>query len=122
MAESAPNIVVLAGPNGAGKSTSAPSILRDALGVDEFVNADVIAGTLGLRARTGGHGRRSHHAEPAPGAGTTATHLRVRNDPGQPAIRPLARGIDRYRLSIPPHLPLVAESGHGRGPGSGPNS
>src|SRR5690242_21260969 len=57
MAESAPNIVVLAGPNGAGKSTSAPSILRDALGVDEFVNADVIAGTLGLRARTGGHGR-----------------------------------------------------------------
>ena len=43
MAESAPNIVILAGPNGADKSTSAPSILRDALGVDEFVNADVIA-------------------------------------------------------------------------------
>ena len=30
-------------PNGAGKSTSAPSILKSALGVDEFVNADVIA-------------------------------------------------------------------------------
>src|SRR4051794_17387848 len=43
MAESAPSVVVLAGPNGAGKSTSAPSILKDALGVDEFVNADVIA-------------------------------------------------------------------------------
>jgi predicted ABC-type ATPase len=43
MAEFAPNVVVLAGPNGAGKSTSAPSILRDALGVDEFVNADDIA-------------------------------------------------------------------------------
>jgi predicted ABC-type ATPase len=43
MAESSPQVVVLAGPNGAGKSTSAPSILRDALGVDEFVNADVIA-------------------------------------------------------------------------------
>jgi predicted ABC-type ATPase len=43
MAESAPNVVVLAGPNGAGKSTSAPSILKDALGIDEFVNADVIA-------------------------------------------------------------------------------
>lgn len=43
MAESAPNVVVLAGPNGAGKSTSAAAILRDALGVDEFVNADVIA-------------------------------------------------------------------------------
>src|SRR5262249_21869242 len=43
MDESSPDVVVLAGPNGAGKSTSAPSILRDALGVDEFVNADVIA-------------------------------------------------------------------------------
>lgn len=43
MADSSPNLVVLAGPNGAGKSTAASSILRDALGVDEFVNADVIA-------------------------------------------------------------------------------
>jgi predicted ABC-type ATPase len=46
MAESAPKVVVLAGPNGAGKSTSAEAILKGALGVDEFVNADVIA--LGL--------------------------------------------------------------------------
>lgn len=38
-----PIVVVLAGPNGAGKSTSARAILRDALGVNEFVNADVIA-------------------------------------------------------------------------------
>ncbi len=43
MADSSPNLVVLAGPNGAGKSTAASAILRDALGVDEFVNADVIA-------------------------------------------------------------------------------
>jgi predicted ABC-type ATPase len=43
MSESAPNVVVLAGPNGAGKSTCAPAILKNALGVDEFVNADVIA-------------------------------------------------------------------------------
>ena len=43
MAETAPSVVVLAGPNGAGKSTSASAILKDALGVDEFVNADVIA-------------------------------------------------------------------------------
>ncbi|MCX5684105.1 MAG: AAA family ATPase [Planctomycetota bacterium] len=39
----APSVVVLAGPNGAGKSTSAPLLLRGALGVSEFVNADVIA-------------------------------------------------------------------------------
>src|SRR6516225_8899139 len=43
MAKSSPYAVVLAGPNGAGKSTAAPMILKDALGVDEFVNADVIA-------------------------------------------------------------------------------
>ncbi|MGA3201733.1 MAG: zeta toxin family protein [Bryobacteraceae bacterium] len=38
-----PNIILLAGPNGAGKSTAAPDLLHDALHVDEFVNADVIA-------------------------------------------------------------------------------
>ena len=38
-----PSVVVLAGPNGAGKSTAAPYILRDALAVTEFVNADRIA-------------------------------------------------------------------------------
>ncbi|MBI1796538.1 MAG: zeta toxin family protein [Candidatus Eisenbacteria bacterium] len=36
-------VVVLAGPNGAGKSTSAPHLLRGALAVEEFVNADTIA-------------------------------------------------------------------------------
>jgi predicted ABC-type ATPase len=38
-----PLVVVLAGPNGAGKSTSATHLLRGALAVDEFVNADTIA-------------------------------------------------------------------------------
>ena len=38
-----PNVVVIAGPNGAGKSTVAPGLLREHLGVGEFVNADVIA-------------------------------------------------------------------------------
>jgi len=38
-----PSIVVIAGPNGAGKSTAAPALLRGALHVGEFVNADVIA-------------------------------------------------------------------------------
>jgi predicted ABC-type ATPase len=40
------NVIVLAGPNGAGKSTTAPKLLRDVLGVVEFINADVLA--LGL--------------------------------------------------------------------------
>lgn len=39
---------MIAGPNGAGKSTVAPALLRDLLGVAEFVNADQIA--VGLSA------------------------------------------------------------------------
>lgn len=37
------HVVVIAGPNGAGKSTAAPALLQGALGVRDFVNADVIA-------------------------------------------------------------------------------
>ncbi|MGH2367410.1 MAG: zeta toxin family protein [Chloroflexota bacterium] len=43
MPGASPNVVVIAGPNRAGKSTAAPFLLKDALGVTEFVNADVIA-------------------------------------------------------------------------------
>ncbi len=43
MNSDAPNVVVIAGPNGVGKSTAAPFLLRDYLGMTEFVNADVIA-------------------------------------------------------------------------------
>jgi len=43
MAAKSPSVVILAGPNGAGKSTTAPALLKGALGVAEFVNADVIA-------------------------------------------------------------------------------
>jgi predicted ABC-type ATPase len=38
-----PHVILLAGPNGAGKSAVAPRLLRGALGVHEFVNADTIA-------------------------------------------------------------------------------
>lgn len=41
-----PTIVVIAGPNGAGKSTAAPFLLKQALGILEFVNADQIASGL----------------------------------------------------------------------------
>jgi predicted ABC-type ATPase len=41
-----PQVIVLAGPNGAGKSTLAPALLRDWLGLAEFVNADTIAAGL----------------------------------------------------------------------------
>jgi predicted ABC-type ATPase len=43
MSRERPHLVVLAGPNGAGKSTAAPELLKGALGVHEFVNADLIA-------------------------------------------------------------------------------
>ena len=38
-----PRVVILAGPNGSGKSAAAPRLLQGALGVPQFVNADVIA-------------------------------------------------------------------------------
>jgi predicted ABC-type ATPase len=38
-----PHVIIIAGSNGAGKSTTAPHLLKDLLGVTEFVNADVIA-------------------------------------------------------------------------------
>jgi predicted ABC-type ATPase len=41
-----PLVIIVAGPNGAGKSTAAPDLLRDALAVREFVNADTIASGL----------------------------------------------------------------------------
>jgi predicted ABC-type ATPase len=41
-----PQVVVIGGPNGAGKTSSAPRLLRDTVGIDAFVNADVIADGL----------------------------------------------------------------------------
>lgn len=38
-----PQAVVIAGPNGAGKTSAAPDLLHDTIGIDAFVNADVIA-------------------------------------------------------------------------------
>ncbi len=35
--------MVIAGPNGAGKTSAAPTLLHDTVGIDAFVNADVIA-------------------------------------------------------------------------------
>ena len=46
MNETSPQVIVISGPNGAGKTTLAPFLLRDTLGVLEYVNADPIA--LGL--------------------------------------------------------------------------
>ncbi|MBI1762700.1 MAG: hypothetical protein HYR56_14795 [Acidobacteria bacterium] len=46
MASSYPQVVVIAGSNGADKSTLTPILLRDKLGVLEFINADTIAARL----------------------------------------------------------------------------
>ena len=43
---SIPHAILLAGPNGAGKTTAAAALLRDYLGVTEFINADTIAAGL----------------------------------------------------------------------------
>ena len=41
--EKIPHIIIIAGPNGAGKTTTAPALLKNALHVNAFVNADTIA-------------------------------------------------------------------------------
>jgi predicted ABC-type ATPase len=46
MTEKQRQVIVIAGPNGAGKTTLAPFLLRDGLGVLEYVNADPIASGL----------------------------------------------------------------------------
>src|SRR5438105_15892963 len=46
MSDEQPQVIIIAGPNGAGKTTLAPFLLRDTLGLLEYVNADPIA--LGL--------------------------------------------------------------------------
>ena len=51
--DDAPSLIALAGPNGAGKSTAGPPLLRDALGLTEFVTADVIAQGLSAFAPEG---------------------------------------------------------------------
>lgn len=46
MATPSPQVIVIGGPNGAGKSTIAKAVLKDTLGITEFVNADTIAAGL----------------------------------------------------------------------------
>jgi predicted ABC-type ATPase len=41
-------VIIIAGPNGAGKSTLAPTLLRDAFGLMEYVDADTIAQGLSV--------------------------------------------------------------------------
>lgn len=63
-----PLVVVLAGPNGPGKSTSAARLLREALAVQEFVNADTIAQDLPARGGGGRCGPRDAGAAAFSGA------------------------------------------------------
>ena len=51
MTSDTPVVIMVAGPNGAGKSSIAPGLVAQALGVLEYVNADVIArGIAGFNA------------------------------------------------------------------------
>ena len=96
MAESSPNVVVLAGPERSGQVNVRAVDLEGCAGGRRIrQRRRDRAGTLGLRARARGDGRRADHARPAPRPGPTEDQLRIRDHAGQPIIRPLARGSDR---------------------------
>jgi DNA polymerase III delta prime subunit len=57
MSISTPSLIVLAGPNGAGKTTAAPALLREVLGVVEYVNADS-SSISGIRLIAAGAGTK----------------------------------------------------------------
>lgn len=41
--QSPPRVILVSGPNGAGKSTTATALVRDGLGIKDYVNVDTIA-------------------------------------------------------------------------------
>ena len=106
-----PCVIALAGPNGAGKSTVGPGLLRGALRVTEFVNADVIAQGLSafnpdavaiaagrvMRARLRElAGRRADFAFETTLAGRTARGVDPEPAPG--------------RIRLPPGVPVASQS------------
>jgi predicted ABC-type ATPase len=116
-------VIALAGPNGAGKSTVGSGLLRGALQVSEFVNADVIAQGLSafnpeavaiaagraMRARLRElAGRRADFAFETTLAGRAqATWIRG----GRP-FRPRADGPAAVYRWTPQLLPAIQTFGH----------
>ena len=109
-----PLVVVLAGPNGAGKSTTAPYLLKDALAVDEFVNADTIAqGLSAYRPDARRRNRWQGHARTLARTREHASGLRLRNHAiGRSHARWL-RELASLRLPDAFDLPVVAFGGPG---------
>lgn len=97
-----PSIVMIAGPNGAGKSTAAPTLLRGALGVQEFVNADVIARGLSAFAP------ETVDAEASLGAVVAPSQLRAGDYSLRSSLRPLDSEFGGNRLQVLTGLFLVA--------------
>ncbi|MCL4741635.1 MAG: hypothetical protein KJZ54_05460 [Phycisphaerales bacterium] len=88
MADGPPSVVILAGPNGAGKTTAAPFVLHEALGIDEFVNADDIArGLSGFAPERAAVAAGQDHAGPDAPTGGRASDLCVRDDAGDAVVR-----------------------------------
>ena len=133
MAEEQPSVIVLAGPNGSGKSTSAPKLLRDVLGVAEFVNADVRKEDVRrvVKLESVARDERTHVQKSVTQVREVAkkrqeVEARLLKDgsltrparPDRPAERPTQRPAEQRpaRLELPkalaPHVPNRLPAGH----------
>lgn len=94
-----PVVIILGGPNGAGKSTLAPVLLKERIGLEEFVNADRNFANLHNQMARAAISVVSNIAE---GAGATT-------DPGRERRMADARGSNR-ELQV--QLELLVDEDH----------
>ncbi len=90
-----PEIFVLSGPNGAGKTTTASVLLPERLGIDQFVNADLIDRALSPFSpeRTAFRaGRLMLDAGANPRPPPPRRELRIRDDAGHAVVRAFPQG------------------------------
>ncbi len=106
-----PSVIVLAGPNGAGKTTAAPLLLRQTLGVVEFVNADTIAQGLAAFdpdsvAFAAGSIMHARLRELAARRGDFAFETTLASR----SLAPLVGGVDSHGPRVPFGVPLASHA------------
>jgi predicted ABC-type ATPase len=95
-----PSVVALAGPNGAGKSTAGPGLVRDVLGISEYVDADLLARRTGGTPWTAGRAMLSQLRDLARARRSFAFETTLASRTFAPWIRELKREGWRFEVSF----------------------